>query len=98
MLWWLPDCFQISLPGPSYGYFAGGVQTAWTERDRLQCRWRTRSNARSDNTFKGRTPQHELRLPFSSATEENLKVITGGIVTKVLVHPENKRACGVEYV
>lgn len=29
---------------------------------------------------------------------KNLKVITGGIVTKILIHPENKTAYGVEYV
>jgi choline dehydrogenase-like flavoprotein len=29
---------------------------------------------------------------------KNLKLITGGIVTKLLIHPENKAAYGVEYV
>jgi choline dehydrogenase-like flavoprotein len=29
---------------------------------------------------------------------KNLKVITGGIVTKILTHPGNKTAYGVEYV
>lgn len=29
---------------------------------------------------------------------KNLKVITGGIVTKILINPENKTAYGVEYV
>jgi choline dehydrogenase len=29
---------------------------------------------------------------------KNLKVITGGIVTKILIHPEDNTAYGVEYV
>jgi choline dehydrogenase-like flavoprotein len=29
---------------------------------------------------------------------KNLKVITGGIATKILIHPENKTAYGVEYI